>query len=271
LPELPEVETISRSLSEALVGARGAKVVIKRNDILKPHSMKGSVLSDSRISAVERVGKNIVVRFKSEFSMVVNLGMTGRLVLCDKDANVSAAAAKHMHAKIILSNRGEVHYCDPRRFGSILITKYRDIAMLLGIGKDPFQMRSAELQSILERRTASIKALLLNQKIISGLGNIYIDESLFSAGVHPLTRGSDAASKAGEILAAARKVLKSAIKLGGTTLQDYRKPDGSTGGFQNRLMVYGRQGEPCVRCGETIRKTAVAGRGTHYCPGCQKY
>jgi formamidopyrimidine-DNA glycosylase len=131
-------------------------------------------------------------------------------------------------------------------------------------------MRPRELERMLAGRRAPVKALLLNQRLIAGLGNIYVDEALFLAGVHPLTPGDAAAASAPVILRTARRVLRSAIRFNGTTLRDYRRLDGDSGEFQDRLKVYGRGGEACPRCGATIERMVVGGRGTHACRRCQK-
>jgi formamidopyrimidine-DNA glycosylase len=139
----------------------------------------------------------------------------------------------------------------------------------LNIGPDPFEMRPRMLAATLDHRSAPVKSLLLNQKLIAGLGNIYVDEALFGAGIHPTTPGCEVAAGAGELLTVIRRVLRRAIRHRGTTLRDYRTLDGDSGAFQLRLSAYGREGEPCRRCSSPIERIVMGGRGTHFCPRCQ--
>ncbi len=270
MPELPEVETISRGLAAVLESRTVERAFFKRPDIMRKGSIKRPGLSGCRIDTVERTGKNVVIRFDNSFSMVVNLGMSGRLVVRRRGEAYEEMKRKHVHAGLVFPDGMELVFYDPRRFGSILITRSRDIRRVLGIAEDPFQMKPREMQERLEGRSASIKALLLDQKIISGLGNIYADETLFDARIHPLTPGGTVATQARAILSSARKILKKAIAHGGTTFRDYRTHDGERGSFQNHLAVYGRTGEECKRCAAGIERILVAGRSTHFCPRCQE-
>jgi formamidopyrimidine-DNA glycosylase len=270
MPELPEVETIVRALARSVRDLTVETVSILRGDILRGGSLSGSSLAGARVAGVERVGKNVVLLFEPPASLVINLGMTGRLLFHAPGERAARVPVPHRHAAIRFSNGGALCYHDARRFGSLLITKRLDIAVLLGIGKDPFQMSARELRGILAKRNAPVKAVLLDQKAVSGLGNIYADETLYRARVHPATRARKAAEHAGVILSSARAVLRRAIRRGGTTLRDYRTPDGSKGSFQHELAVYGRTGQPCTGCGAAIQKTIIAGRGTHFCPSCQR-
>ena len=269
MPELPEVETVARGLDRYVPGRIVERVVVRRRDIFRPASMRGKVLEGVKILHVERVGKNIVVRCSAGLSMVVNLGMTGRLLFSESGIFPDEFSSRHLHVRILCTAGGELWYHDPRRFGSILITSEHDIARLLGLGEDPFEMKTKTFRTLLSRRRAPIKSLLLNQKLISGMGNIYIDEALFYAGVHPSIPARKAAPRARELLSAARTILRRAIRSGGTTVRDFRTADGSNGYFQQKLAVYGRDGDSCVRCKSVIRKIRVAGRGTHFCPACQ--
>jgi formamidopyrimidine-DNA glycosylase len=159
---------------------------------------------------------------------------------------------------------------DPRRFGYVLVGAPEAVRASLNMGPDALAMTADELARTLCKRRAPVKSLLLDQRIIAGLGNIYVDESLFLARVHPLTRGDRAALRARELLSSARRVLARAIEARGTTFRDYRRTDGSSGEFQMRLRVYGREGEPCVRCRTRIKRIEVGQRGTHLCPRCQR-
>jgi formamidopyrimidine-DNA glycosylase len=182
----------------------------------------------------------------------------------------SETAAPHLHARWGLSGGAELRLFDPRRFGYVFVGVPEAVHASLAVGPDALSITSDELAQALRGRRAPIKSLLLDQRIVAGLGNIYVDESLFLARVHPLTSGDRAAARAREILAAARRVLSRAIEARGTTLRDYRRPDGSSGEFQVRLRVYGRDGLKCVRCGARVRKFEVSQRGTHVCPRCQR-
>jgi formamidopyrimidine-DNA glycosylase len=222
----------------------------------------------STIADVRRLGKAIVFPLgPAETALVVHLGMTGNL----RHAADSATGSrdKHRHAVVHMDDGSRLVYTDPRRFGFFWVGPAAGIGERFGIGPDPFQLRARELQSRLKNRTAPIKSLLLNQRLISGLGNIYADEILFYAGVHPLTPGGQAGRQAGRLLQQARAVLRRAIRHGGTTIRDYRRADGARGTFQRRLAVYGREGEACVRCCGGVRRIVVSARGTHFCPRCQ--
>jgi formamidopyrimidine-DNA glycosylase len=225
------------------------------------------------IERVERVGKNAVFRLRSSGLMVVNLGMTGRLIAHRANATVTRLArgplSKHLHGRFRLDGDIELRYYDARRFGHFYIAEQCDFLHDLNVGPDPFVAKTAYLGRTLDGRQAPIKALLLDQRILSGIGNIYADEMLFYAGIDPRVPGDEVAGSARRLLSNARSVLRRAIRHGGTTLRDYCKPDGSKGAFQNHHAVYGREGDPCVHCSTPIRKIVLAGRGTHFCPRCQ--
>jgi formamidopyrimidine-DNA glycosylase len=212
--------------------------------------------------------------------MTVNLGMTGRLILysdhrdlplpASSSGDRRSAGDKHLHGRFHLEGGLELRYYDPRRFGFIYVSTSPDIQKDLGLGPDPFDANGRDLGRALEQRNASIKSLLLDQRIVSGLGNIYTDETLFEVGIDPRTPGRRVADNAANVLDAARDVLRRAIAHGGSTLRDYRKPDGTTGEFQQHHAVYGRKGEPCIVCSSPIEKTVISGRSSHFCPVCQR-
>jgi len=270
VPELPEVETIARHLQEALPGRKIRSATITAPDLYRRGSERIRGIRGARIAGVERFGKAVLVNLEMPpgaraRALVVHLGMTGRLVLPEE----SSSERKHRHGRIVFEDGRELWYVDPRRFGYIYVGDPSGLAERLNIGPDPFQMRPRQLADILHRREAPIKNLLLNQKIIAGLGNIYVDEALFGTRIHPLTPGKLIAGKASDILTVARRVLRRAIRHKGTTLRDYRTPEGGTGAFQFRLSVYGRAGEACRRCRTPVEKMVLGGRGTHFCPTCQ--
>ena len=285
MPELPEVETVVRELRALLRGREIVRASLTAPDLYRRGSRRVGVLAGVRIDDVRRRGKAIVVAGTrvggargGADTLVVHLGMTGRLEWEERGPGGrtggrrgrAAERAAHLHARWAFRDGSELRYFDPRRFGFVFVGASAEVDATLRIGPDPFEMTAAGLSRALSGRHASVKALLLDQRIVSGLGNIYVDESLHLARVHPLTPGDRASRRAGDILAAARRVLTRAIAARGTTLRDYRRPDGRTGEFQSMLAAYGREGEACPRCGARIARIEIAGRGTHFCPRCQR-
>jgi formamidopyrimidine-DNA glycosylase len=287
MPELPEVETVVRELRAVLPGREVVRASLTARDLYRKGSLGVERLAGVRLAGVRRKGKAIVVEGdraggsgerEAGDVLVVHLGMTGRLEWLDGERAAKSPPARrapgakreHLHGRWIFADGSELRYYDPRRFGFVFVGRSADVDAVLRIGPDPFEITPAALARALAGRRASIKALLLDQRVVSGLGNIYVDESLHLARVHPLAAGHLAAAQASVILRAARRVLSRAIRARGTTLRDYRRPDGSPGGFQTRLAVYGREGDACARCGAVIVRVEVAGRGTHYCPRCQR-
>lgn len=268
MPELPEVETIVRDLQAPLSGRTVVRARLRRRDLYRTGSRSLGSVAGSKITAVERFGKAILFRLATPNALVIHLGMTGNLIV-EQDGRPTPRR-KHRHAFIELENGIRLSYIDPRRFGYFWIGPANDLGGQLNIGRDPFQLTGAALGAILDRRRAPIKSLLLNQRLVSGLGNIYADEILFYAGIHPMTKGYNASRHADALLRQSRAVLRRAIRHGGTTIRDYRRVDGSKGAFEQKLAVYGRDGQPCVRCGETVERIVVSGRSTHFCPQCQK-
>jgi len=271
MPELPEVETIVRGLRHPLLGRRVLRARLRYAALYRKGSLKVTWLVGRKITAVERVGKNAVLRFGRSGLMTVNLGMTGRLVLAGAGATDRPPRHKHRHGRFIFDRSTELDFYDPRRFGYVYITENRDLRGELNIGPDPFEMssRGTELGEALRGRRAPIKSMLLDQRIVSGIGNIYADETLFAARMDPRTPAGAVASRSRELLAAARTVLGRAIDHGGSTVRDYRRSDGSRGEFQQHHAVYGREGDPCLLCGTAIERIVLASRSAHFCPLCQ--
>ncbi len=269
MPELPEVETVVRELRGRLPGSVVTRAVVTAADMYRRGSGNVSLLESATVLAVERLGKAIVVRCRGprdEVDFAVHLGMTGNLLW----SPAAHAAVPHLHARWELADGAELVLIDPRRFGYVFVGSPDAVRESLAMGPDALAITSDELARALRGRRAPVKSLLLDQRIVAGLGNIYIDESLFLARVHPLVTGDRAAGRAREILSAARRILSRAIEARGTTFRDYRRPDGSAGEFQVRLRVYGRAGLKCARCRARIRKIEVGQRGTHVCPRCQR-
>jgi formamidopyrimidine-DNA glycosylase len=267
MPELPEVENVVRRLAPVLPERTVARARLTSPDLYRRDSRRVGTLNGARILAVERMGKAILIRAwrNADIRWVVHLGMTGKLLWIPGRARIEP----HTHARIHFAGGGELRYVDPRRFGYFFVGDPAGIAASFQMGPDPFEMKADQLARALTGRQAPVKSLLLDQRIVAGLGNIYVDELLFRCGIHPRTPGGEVAGASAAILRAACTVLKRAIVAGGTTIRDYRRPDGSSGAFQQRLAVYGRDGEACLECGSEIERMEVGRRGTHVCPRCQ--
>jgi len=258
LPELPEVETVVRTLAPHL---RGRHIVSASfsSPFVTPGNRKALArrLSGRTIQSITRRGKFIVIQL-DRGTLTVHLGMTGRLL-------IDAASTKHTYG-ILTLDTGCLIYTDPRQFGRILWN--HDLSRL---GPEPLDISLGEFQARVKSRKTSIKALLLNQTFLAGMGNIYVDETLFAARVHPLARASQlSATRVAAIHRHMRQILGAAIRLGGSSISDYVDARGERGWFQLQHQAYGREGEPCTVCGTPIRKTTVVQRGTHYCPQCQR-
>lgn len=274
MPELPEVETIVRGLVDRIVGHRIQLVYLGRGDIVHGHPMPlCAAMHRRRIKNIHRRGKQIHIQLDSGFVLMIHLGMSGRLVLVDRDKSVEP----HTHLRVTFSGRRfELRYCDPRRFGGLWLLDPREKAndswfgrRMPRVGKDALDLSLAELRGILHRHRR-LKALLLDQGPVSGLGNIYCDESLHRAGLHPLTIASELDDQACRRLwQAIRRVLHEAVRAGGSTISDYRTANNQSGMFQFKHRVYQRGGKPCRTCRTTIEHLTVAGRSTFVCPRCQ--
>jgi formamidopyrimidine-DNA glycosylase len=275
MPELPEVETVVRGLQAVLPGRRILEVRLGKTDFIEnPPSLEEN-LPGARIRAVKRYGKFLVLELESakpddrarELALLIHLGMTGQLVTCPPDARI----APHTHVFLALDDGKELRYTDIRRFGSmrVLLDGAREKA-LGSLGLDPLEMTEEQFAAALRARRARIKALLLDQHVLRGMGNIYTDEALWRARIHPMRIG--ATLKRDEIhrlYRAVREVLNEAIRLRGSSVSDYVDSEGQRGEFQLRHRVYQRDGKKCFRCGATIRRAIVAGRSSHFCPKCQ--
>ena len=282
MPELPEVETISRGVNECVRGDRIVEVWFSRySQPFTTHAARQARGLEGRvIQAVHRTGKHIVCelgssagrtvserKIKPASQWIVHLGMTGRLLVTTPEAPV----APHTHARLSLASGRELRFVDPRRFGRL---EYRDLSVRAGFcasGADPLKVKAEEFAQLFRGRKLAIKAALLNQKLLSGVGNIYADESLFRAGIRPRRQsGRLTRAELEGLRVALRKVLKHAVRLGGSSVSDYVDAEGVRGFFQLEHRVYQRTGLPCHRCQTPIRRILVAGRGTHYCPHCQR-
>ena len=284
MPELPEVETIARGVNARVRGDRIAEVWLgsHREPFKTPPSRQAKGLEGRTILAVHRTGKHIVCELGPaavggsplqergahiEAQWIVHLGMTGRLLVTTPAAPVAA----HTHARLRLSSGRELRFVDPRRFGRL---EFRDLSCgegFQGPGAEPLAIEAEAFAALFHGRRLAIKAALLNQTLLAGVGNIYADESLFRAGLRP-RRMAGRLSKAEleRLRVALHEVLEQAILLGGSSVSDYVDAEGVRGFFQLEHRVYQRGGEPCRVCRTPIRRIVVGGRSTHYCPKCQR-
>jgi formamidopyrimidine-DNA glycosylase len=301
MPELPEVETIARGLDSRVTGDVIESVWLGS----KPEPLKStaaeivSTLESQRIAGVRRVGKHIVFDLEpagrvgrapspargrnrprasvrktkagagarpsqpqSTSQWIVHLGMTGRMLVCPPDSEV----AKHTHLIAKLASGSELRFVDPRRFGRLSVARGFEAH-----GSEPLEVKLDHFLGLFQGRKTPIKSALLNQKLLSGVGNIYADESLFRAGIRPRRRASSLTmDDLRRLYPAVQEVLREAIALGGSSVSDYVDADGEEGFFQLQHRVYGREEEPCLECKTPIKRVVIAGRSSHYCPKCQK-
>jgi formamidopyrimidine-DNA glycosylase len=274
MPELPEVETVVRGLREPLVGRRIVSVRFGKTDFIDDPIALGERLPGSKIARVERYGKFVTLALEplaseqSEFYFLIHLGMTGQLMSRSPYEPVAA----HTHAFVELDDGRELRYTDIRRFGRMLLVSESDKEKFHGqLGRDPLEISEKEFITEFSTRNARVKALLLNQSVLRGMGNIYTDESLWRARIHPARLAANLQTHQLKALyKAMRDVLSTAIRLRGSSISDYLDAEGLPGDYQSRHRVYGRAGKPCPRCKTAIRRIVVAGRGTYFCPRCQQ-
>lgn len=265
MPELPEVETVVRTLRPHVVGKTIAAASVLRPDIIVPEGIDlASCLTSRIITQLERRGKRIVFALDCGSRFYVHLGMTGRLLL----AKSSDALVRHTHLLIPIGRGFEIRFIDPRRFGGLwwLGVNHLDD----NLGPEPLTLRAAELARCLAHTRRPIKSALLDQSIIAGLGNIYVDESLFTAQIHPLSIARDLKQpQLARLNRAIKFNLRRAIASGGSSLRDYVDANGNRGGYQELHRIYDRKGETCRVCKATIERIVLGGRSTHFCPHCQ--
>ncbi|HJQ51033.1 MAG TPA: bifunctional DNA-formamidopyrimidine glycosylase/DNA-(apurinic or apyrimidinic site) lyase [Gaiellaceae bacterium] len=273
MPELPEVESVRRQLEPALVGRRFDRATIDDSRLVRPYDPAevAAELEGERVAAVERRGKYLIVRFESGRVLLIHLRMTGNVLHGPRD---SFQDLPHRRAVVTLDDGSDVAYRDVRRFGTWLLLEPDEAEPYLGarVGDEPLDtlFTAAKLGERLAGRRTSLKAALLDQRTLAGMGNIYVDEALWRARLNPLRA---AAGLDGAELRRLHRGIRAALEHGlarqGSTLRDYRLPDGSGGSMQDEFRVYGRRDEPCDRCGTPISRTQVAGRTTWFCPTCQ--
>ena len=274
MPELPEVETIRQKLEPHLVGRRFDRVEIHDPRLVRPFDpvAVAAELEGERVSALERRGKYLIVWFESGRALLIHLRMTGSL---RHALNGTLADDPHRRAVVKLDDGSDVAYRDVRRFGTWQLLEAGELEPYLEerLGVEPLgrAFTARRLAQRLEGRRAPIKAALLDQRTVAGLGNIYVDEALWRARVHPRRpAGTLEVDELARLTRSIKDALKAGVKRQGASLRDYSTPDGERGRMQDRFRVYGRDGDPCRRCGTPIDKIRTAGRGTWYCPNCQR-
>ena len=278
MPELPEVETIKESLKRAIDGAFIESIVVRNRRFREsiPDEFE-KIISNSNIKKIYRIAKYVVIDLDNEYSIIWHFGMSGRI----KFTNSIDDLDKHDHV-IIKLNNGYIIYNDARRFGLITYTKTTEINnhhLFSKIGVDPFDtnLNATYLLNKLKNKNIEIKIALLDQSIINGIGNIYASEALYDARISPFKKScSISLDEANKLIESIQKILKKAIKAGGSTLKDYKKPDGSTGYFQNEHCVYNKTGQRCPNCccdiskTSGIKKATQGDRSTFFCETLQK-
>jgi len=268
MPELPEVQTVVNTLRPRVRGRTIRDVRLTRDDVLTPAGVDFARLIEGRtVAEISRRAKRIVFTLDDGQRFYIHLGMSGRLTVQPPDDPLP----RHTHLLIGLDAEPalELRFTDPRRFGGIWwlgVAPDEDGV----VGPEPLTVRPAQLARRLARTTRAIKNALLDQSVIAGLGNIYVDESLFAAGIHPLTPANTLTTEQVKGLnRAIKSTLRRALRHRGSTLRDYRDADGNAGGFQSLHRVYGRAGEPCRACRSAIQRIVLGGRSTHFCGNCQ--
>lgn len=270
MPELPEVETVCRALRKLVLGKRVIEYCLMRPEYLRvgedliPQT-RGDIIQD-----IQRKGKIIAIHLGNGVSMLHHLGMSGRLIYVESEHPIES----HTHVRILFDKGiGELRQRDPRRFGYVglcLTSEMENFTPWKTMGEDPFKISPKHFCERLRGRARAIKTLLLDQRVLGGMGNIYADEALFRAGIMPTRPAGDVNPQEARILLKQiRQVLNESIAAGGSSTSDFQKLDGTLGEFQMRHRVYQRDGLPCKNCGGLLAKKSLGGRSSHYCPRCQ--
>jgi len=281
MPELPEVETVARGLQKSVAGRCIVSVRLGKTDFIDDPAALERELPGRQIEKVERYGKFMLLRLSGRgiggvdsengdaeaASLLVHLGMTGQLAPC----GAAEPCLKHTHVWFALDDGRELRYTDPRRFGRMAYLTGALLAKeLTAFGADPLLVSAEEFAGSIGSRNAQIKALLLDQSVLRGVGNIYADESLWRAKIHPMRRGTELSKQQAQVLRRVlQDVLRKAILARGSSISDFLDAEGEPGEYQRHHRVYGREGKRCYRCGTAIRRVIVAGRSSHFCPKCQ--
>jgi formamidopyrimidine-DNA glycosylase len=269
MPELPEVETLRRGLA-AIVGRRVTAVCVRERRLRRPIEPSfAEALTGRRIVAVRRRAKYLLLDLDDQATWLVHLGMSGTLVVLD----AATPDRPHTHVVVSLDDGRTLRFHDPRRFGLMRVGDARTFTELAVLGPEPLDpaFSAAFLYGTARRQRRAVKSLLMDQQVVVGLGNIYVNEILFDAGIRPARRTSRLTRRdAARIVAATGRVLAEAVALRGSSISDYRDARGEPGAFQHTFRVYERAGEPCVRCGGTIRRRVIIGRSAFFCGRCQR-
>jgi formamidopyrimidine-DNA glycosylase len=273
MPELPEVETVARGLREVLPGRRIVSVRLGKTDFIDDPALLEHDLPGSTIARIRRLGKFLLLDLEpkgtppEEGSLLIHLGMTGKITVSPPEAPVPL----HTHVFLGLDDGRELRYNDVRRFGRMALLANGARERVLGdLGLEPLEATKEEFRARIQSRSAHIKALLLDQRVLRGIGNIYADESLWRAKIHPRKLGAKLTQdELRRLHRAVRDILLEAIRLRGSSVSDYVDSAGQMGEYQLRHRVYQREGKKCFRCGALIRRIIVAGRSSHFCPRCQ--
>jgi formamidopyrimidine-DNA glycosylase len=269
MPELPEVETIVRDLREDITGQKILDVKFMTRSVWRNRVPQIRMLMGALVERLDRKGKNILIFLSNGYVLIVHLKMTGRLTI----DNPQSPLKKHTHF-VVLLEKGELRFNDIRRFGYLDLvesTKLEKVKYLARLGPDALTISRDEFMGLLRTHKRIVKALLLDQDVISGMGNIYTDEALFRAGIYPKKVSSSlSAVRAKKLYEAMIETLNLAISSRGSTIDNYVGGRGTPGSFQDQHLVYGRQGKPCAKCGRPIKRIIIGSRSTHYCSHCQK-
>jgi len=276
MPELPEVETVARDLQKEIAGQNIVSLTLGKSDFIDNPGLLERELPGRTILRVERYGKFMLLRLsppaseasiQTQSALLVHLGMTGALI----PRAVSDPRAKHTHVVILLGDGRELRYVDPRRFGRMAYLSGDSLSKeLRRFGLDPLETSKNEFVKQIRSRKARIKALLLDQTVLRGVGNIYADESLWKARIHPAQLGARLKERqVGKLFSELQRILHNAIRLRGSSISDFLDAEGLPGEYQQHHRVYGREGKPCFRCKTVVRRIIVAGRSSYFCPNCQ--
>ncbi len=273
MPELPEVETVARGLREVLPGRRVLSVRLYKTDFIDDPAALEQDLPGGTFARIRRLGKYLLLDLEprktpgEESSLLIHLGMTGKISVCPPETPVP----DHTHVFLALDDGRELRYNDVRRFGRMaLLANGAHERVLGGLGLEPLEISAEEFRMRVQARKSRIKAVLLNQGVVRGIGNIYADESLWRARIHPEKIGAQLKDdELRRLHRAVQHILRDAIRLRGSSISDYVDLEGGRGEFQQRHRAYQRDGKKCARCGTIIRRIIVAGRSSHFCPQCQ--
>lgn len=271
MPELPEVENIANFLKKHILNKKISSVSISLSKIVKNSSPAfRNHLKNSRVVNVFRIGKFIIIELSNNYDLIIHLKMSGQILYLLKNSKIK----KHTHALIKFKNsKTELRFRDARQFGYMMTIRSDKLDDFLKskIGPDFFDLTYKDFKKILKPRKRIIKALLLDQKLFAGIGNIYANEALFKAGIHPEDNSSNLSEKnIKKLYKSINLIMKEAVRLGGSSVDDYILPDSSPGFFQNRHKVYQKQGQKCSKCEGIIKRIKQGGRSSFFCPNCQK-